>query len=267
MTETDHRRLRATFDEAAELYDRTRPACPAELLDDLSVLADIRSGSRVLEIGPGTGQVTVPLAERGCQIVAVELGADMAAVARRKLARFPSVEVVVSAFEDWPLPAEPFDTVVSATSFHWIDPGGRLAKVAAALQPGGALALVTTHHVAGGDQDFFVEVQSCYERWDPTTPGGLRLPTASEIPSNSEDLDASKLFGPVTLRRYERDITYVTTNYLDLLLTYSGHRALPAEIRRKLLDCIAELINSRYGGRVTKRYLFELQVAHLLAGK
>jgi 16S rRNA A1518/A1519 N6-dimethyltransferase RsmA/KsgA/DIM1 with predicted DNA glycosylase/AP lyase activity len=45
----------------------------------------------MLEIGPGTGPATVTLAERGYRVVAVELGAAMAAVARRDLARFPAV--------------------------------------------------------------------------------------------------------------------------------------------------------------------------------
>ncbi|MBV9281092.1 MAG: class I SAM-dependent methyltransferase, partial [Chloroflexi bacterium] len=136
MTDSDRLQLRRTFDQAAELYDRARPGYPRELFDDLTELAGIGPGCRVLEIGCGTGQATVPLAERGCQIVAVELGADMAAVARRNLARFASVTVVVSAFEDWPLPAGPFDAVVSATAFHWIDPAVRVTKAADALRPG-----------------------------------------------------------------------------------------------------------------------------------
>ena len=164
MPEPDRARLRETFDEAAELYDRARPGYPAALFDDLAALACIGPGCRVLELGCGTGQATVPLAERGCAIVCVELGAGMAAVARRKLARFPSVEVVVAPFEDWPLPPEPFDTVVSATAFHWLDPAVRVAKAADALRPGGALATIATHHVAGGTADFFAEVQACYER-------------------------------------------------------------------------------------------------------
>jgi len=257
-------RLRATFDEDVELYDGARPGYPPELFDDLSRLARIGPGSRVLEIGPGTGQATVPLAERGCAIVAVELGAGMAAVAHRKLSRFPAVTVVTSAFEDWPLPAEPFDTVLSATAFHWIDPQVRMAKIAGALRPGGALALITTHHVAGGDDGFFDEVQTCYERWDQATPPGLRLPTSDDIPADSEELNASGRFGPVNLRRYERDITYSTSEYVDLLLTYSGHRALAQEARTGLLDCIARLIDSGYGGSITKRYLIELQVTYRL---
>ncbi|MEY9988613.1 SAM-dependent methyltransferase [Streptomyces sp. V4I8] len=154
--------LSKTFDEDAELYDRARPGYPPELFDDLADVAGAGPGRHVLEVGAGTGKATVPLAERGCRITAVELGAGMAAVARRNLAGFEAVNVVTADFETWPLPQEPFDTVVSATAFHWIDPAVRMAKAADALRPGGALAVVATQHVAGGSEEFFVEVQDCY---------------------------------------------------------------------------------------------------------
>jgi hypothetical protein len=49
----EHReRLRATFDQAAGLYDRARPGYPPALFDDLADLTGIRPGSRALEIGP-----------------------------------------------------------------------------------------------------------------------------------------------------------------------------------------------------------------------
>jgi SAM-dependent methyltransferase len=254
-------RLRSTFDEAAELYDRSRPGYPPGLFDDLAELAGIGPGARVLEIGPGTGQATVSLAERGCRVVAVELGPDLAAVARRNLARFPAVEVVTAAFEDWPLPTEPFDVVLAATAFHWIDPAVRVAKAADALRPGGALATIATHHIAGGDASFFVQAQDCYERWDPETPpGGSPLPAATDIPGSSEELDRSHRFGPATFRRYEWERSYTATSYVEVLLTYSGHRALDPTAQANLLDCIAQLIEDGYGGRITKRYLTELRV-------
>lgn len=262
MAQEDRERLRSTFDQAAELYDRARPGYPSALFDDLAELAGIGPGSRVLEIGPGTAQATVPLAERGYRIVAVELGAQLAAVARRKLARFPAVEVVTAAFEDWPLPPEPFDMVLAATAFHWVDPAVRVAKAADALRPGGSLATVTTHHVAGGDESFFAEAQACYERWDPgTPPGGALLPAAADIGADSDELDRSHRFGPASFRRYEWELSYPTAGYLEVLLTYSGHRDLDPPARAGLLDCIARLIDTGYGGRITKRYLSELRVA------
>jgi SAM-dependent methyltransferase len=262
MTQGDRERLRSTFDQAAELYDRVRPRYPPALFDDLAELTGVGPDSRVLEIGPGTGQATIPLAERGCRIVAVELGPQLAAVARRKLARFPAVEVVTAVFESWPLPSEPFDLVLAATAFHWIDPAVRVAKAADALRPGGWLATVATHHVAGGDESFFARAQDCYVRWDPATaPEGVDLPAAASIPASSEELDRSRRFGPAQFRRYEWDQSYTTTGYLEVLHTYSGHRDLDPEARTGLLDCIARLIDIGYGGRITKHYLTELRAA------
>ncbi|MFI9272051.1 class I SAM-dependent methyltransferase [Kitasatospora sp. NPDC052896] len=257
-------RLRRTFDEDAELYDRARPGYPPGLYDDLAGLAGAGPGSHVLEVGCGTGQATVPLAERGCRITAVEAGPEMAAVARRNLAGVAAVEVVTAEFESWPLPAEPFDAVVSATAFHWIDPAVRVAKAADALRPGGALAVVRTQHVMGGTEEFFVEVQRCYERFDPDTPPLLRPPAAAEIDGSdhAEEVARSGRFGPTVFRRHEWDLTYTTSEYLELLRTYSGTRALPEAAGNGLLECVANLIDGRYGGRVTKRYLVELGVSH-----
>ena len=254
-------RLRQTFGIDAELYDRMRPNYPAEMFEDLAEIAGIGPGCRVLEIGPGTGQATLPLARRGCELIGVELSPRLAEVARRKTARFADVSIEVAAFEYWPLPAEPFDVVVSASAFHWIDPDVRVTKAADALRPGGVLATIATHHIAGGTADFFAEVQRCYERWDPATTAAVQLPSANEIPFDSDELDRSGLFGPVSFRRYEWDATYSTDDYRSLLRTYSGHIAMDPNDQNGLLGCIAELMDDRYGGLITKRYLTELRVA------
>lgn len=252
-------RLRETFNEDAERYDRARPRYPAQMFDDLA--AGAAHGARVLEIGCGTGQATVALAERGYRVVAVELGSAMADVARRNLAGFDSVEVVTAAFEDWPLPDEPFDLVFSATAFHWVDPAVRVVKSAEALRPGGFLATVATEHVAGGTEAFFVEVQDCYERFDPATPPKLRRQRSQEIPEDDRELTTSGRFDPAAFHRYEWELAYSTEDYLDLLLTYSGTRALPAAQRCGLLDCVGRLIDVNYAGQVVKRYLTEPRLA------
>jgi SAM-dependent methyltransferase len=254
--------LRAIFDEDAELCARARPDYPEELISDLGALASIGPGSRVVELGPGTGQATAALLGLGARVVAIELGAHLARTLERTLGS-AGLETVVSSFEDWPLPHDPFDCVAAFTSWHWIDPDVRTAKVAAALRDGGALATVTTTHVAGGTQDFFDAAQSCYERWDPATPPGLRVQPAYAIPPANDEADESPLFTPATRLRYERDVTYTTEEYVALLSTYSGHRALPSASRAGLLACIRRLIDATHGGSVTKRYLYELRVARV----
>lgn len=260
---TDRETLRRTFDSEAERYDRVRPRYPAKLVADLAQLTGIGAGSRVLEVAPGTGQLTVPLAELGCTVTAVELGPALAAIARRNLAPYPGAQVVNCAFEDWPLPGEPFDAVVCATALHWFDPVAWVAKVVAALRPGGAVATVATHHVAGGTPGFFDDSQACYERWEER-PVGFRLPTVAEVPRDSRDLDASGRLTPVTFRRYERDLEYTSATFTDTLRTYSNILAMTQEAREGLVGCLGSLIDSRYRGGITKHYLFELRVAHTL---
>ena len=252
--------LREIFDEDAELYDRARPGYPDALLADLANLAVIGPGTRVLEIGPGTGQATLALAATGAQIVALELGASLAGRLSDKVAGHP-VEVQVGAFEDWTPPAEPFDLVAAFTAWHWLDPAVRAARVQAALRAGGALATVTTEHVLGGTAPFFADAQECYVRWDPDTPSAVRLLPAEEVPPARDEIDDSEGFEPAVRRRYAQDVSYTARSYLDVLRTYSGHRALAPELRHGLLACIERLIDARYGGAITKRYLYELRVA------
>ena len=257
----DRLRLRRTFGTAAEGYDRIRPHYPERLFQDLAALAGLMPGSRVLEIGPGTGQATTVFAGRGYGVTGVELSRELAVIARRNVAQFPAARIEVANFDTWPLPRQPFDLVACFTAWHWLDPTVRAIKAADALRPGGTLAVVTTHHVAGGTEEFFVRSQECYERWDPDTEPGLRLPAADEIFPDAAEFDASGRFEKVLHHRYEVDISYSTAEYLDLLATYSGHIALEQSLRTGLMRCLAALITDEFGGRITKRYLFELAAA------
>lgn len=244
--------LRQTFDSVAELYGRARPGYPPPMLDDLR----IRPGLRILEIGPGTGQLTVPLAERGATVTAVELGAELAAIVRRRTASFPAVEVVRADFEQWEPPAQPYDLVIAATAFHWLDPATRMARVGRVLRPGGRLAVVETHHIAGGTPGFFAEVQGCYLRFDPRARADEHPPRPDEVVS--EDVSAPG-FSPPEIRSYEWELTSTTAEYLDVVRTYSSTLSLPRPAAEGLLACIGELIDA-YGGTVTKRYLTRLQM-------
>jgi SAM-dependent methyltransferase len=261
VKEADREVQKWTFDPIAELYDRVRPRYPAELLHDLSELAGIGEGTRVLEIGCGTGKLTVVLAELGCEIVAVELGPNLAEVARRNLARFPDVQVVNEAFEAWNPPEEMFDAVVSATAFHWLDPANRVPKCVDVLRPGGSLAIVITHHVARDEDAFFRDAQACYERWDPAFAGDERPPRPADVAVDTTEIESSGRFEPPEVRRYEWVEEYSTTEFLELHSTYSANLVLVDEHRRGLDRCLADLIDSRFDGRIEKPYLNELQVA------
>ena len=258
-------RSRTAFDAVAQEYDARRPRYPEALVADLVAAAGITAGSRILEIAPGTGQLTVPLARTGAAVVAVELGRSLAAVARRNLQAYPWTTVDTAAFEDWPLPHEPFDLVVCATAWHWLDQDVRLSRCAAALRPGGSLAVVDTHHIAGGTVGFTRASQACYQRWDPGYSPGFTPPAVADLPVARADLTEPDLFADLRSRRYGVEVTYTAQQFCALLETYSNIRGLEESHRDGLLRCIAELIDGAFAGVVVKPYLFETRLLTRLA--
>src|SRR5260370_31245658 len=123
----ESRRRRESFDSVADYYNVYRSPYPQEVVDTVIAWSNLHHGSRVLEIGCGTGQLSVPLAQHGIALLALELSPHLAALARRNLKRFPNVQVEASSFEEWPLPRQKFDAVVSASAFHWLDPAVRFS--------------------------------------------------------------------------------------------------------------------------------------------
>jgi protein-L-isoaspartate O-methyltransferase len=258
--------LRTTFEQVPELYDRARPNYPPEIFDDLVALAQLPTKARLLEIGCGTGQATLPLVERGYEITCVELGEQLAAVARRKLATFSTVEVINANFESWRPERAEFDAIVAFTAFHWISAETRYTKTAELLRERGRLAIVATQHVLPLDGDpFFVDVQQDYEAVvpdDPSTKAGAGGPPRPDAVADlSNEIALSGRFRNVGARRYLWDMTYTADDYIAALNTYSGHRALDDETRERLLARIHRRIETRPDGRVRKTYLAMLNVA------
>ncbi len=257
------RQLRATFDEVAALYDAVRPGYPLEVYDDIRALSGVPDGGDILEIGCGTGQATLPFAQRGYHIRCIELGAELAGIARHNLAAYPQVEISIGAFETEPLLEAAFDLVISATAFHWVVPTS-YPKLARVLRPQGTIALFWNKHIASEvDGGFFDCVQEVYRQHAPELYGeGKGLPTTDELPDESASLAATGLFGDFTVRQYPWVAHYDAASYVNLLNTYSDHRTLPANRRQRLYAGITAIINGAFGGQIAKQYLTVLYVAH-----
>jgi SAM-dependent methyltransferase len=256
--------LRTTFDEVPELYDRVRPRYPDAVFDDLAELARLPTGGRILEIGPGTGQATRSLAERGYRVVAVELGPRLAALARRNLARFDSVEVVHADFETWEPDAAEFDGILSFTAFHWLDPEERYSKCARLLRPNGALGVVETAAVLpDGFDPFWVEVQEDYDAVVPS-PDNRPPPRPDETRDLVDEIAASGVFGPTVVSRHIWVVEYTADEWIGVMDTFSPVRALDPDTRAELLARIHRRIEARPAGRMRKHYQATLNVARRL---
>jgi SAM-dependent methyltransferase len=137
------RRYGRVFDDVAEAYDAVRSGYPDELVDAALEIGGLADGSHVVEVGCGTGKLTELLVARGLRVEAVDPGANMVAVAARRVGDSDGARFHISTFEDVDLPEGAFDAVFSATAFHWIDPAIGWRKAASLLRPGGLLALLT----------------------------------------------------------------------------------------------------------------------------
>lgn len=241
--------LRDTFDVDAELYDCARPSYPNGVVDELERWLPDRA--HLLEIGCGTGKATRALVDRGYQLTCVELGANLAAVARRNV---PEAEIVHADFETW-APDARFDAVVCFTAFHWLDQATRYERCARHLDPGGMLGIVETQHVLPPDGDpFFVEVQEDYDDSSPPPP-------PEDVPDLVDEIDASGYFETMAVSRILWDVEYDANAYTDVLSTYSGHIALADADREALFARIRRRIGAR---TVRKTYLAGVNVARRL---
>jgi ubiquinone/menaquinone biosynthesis C-methylase UbiE len=137
-----NRRHGEVFDGVAQEYDDVRRGYPAALVEAALMRGRLAAGSRVVEVGCGTGKLTELLAAHGLEIDAVDPGSRMIEVARRRVGGSPLVRFHVARFEDVELPERSFDALFSATAFHWVDPTIGWRKAASLLKPGGLLALL-----------------------------------------------------------------------------------------------------------------------------
>lgn len=265
MPGQDRREISRLFDEVPELYDRVRPTYPDELFADLVTITGVHEGSRVVEVGCGTGQATLSLAGLGVSLIAVEAGAGMAAVARQRVASFENVQVEISTFEEWNDQGRRFDLLLAAASWHWVDPSIGWPKAHAILRSDGWMALIGNIVVRRpGELEVYAETADLHERYCPGNPGWGHPPLEDEVRTTNEGWgeveDPGPLFGPTIVRWYPLVQWFDGAGFADLLRSTSLYRRLDPATREPLLNAIAERIRTRMGDRVPRRYLGVLRV-------
>lgn len=251
------RSRRITFEEVAELYDEVRPSYPEELVEDTLALSGIPADGRILEIGCGPGNATLPFAKRGYRIVGIELGERLAALAVKNCRAYPGVEIRNTAFEDWVLEEKAFDLAISADAFHWIPPEVGYPKAARALKDSGSVVFFWNVPV-DPKTDWSRAMEEVYRERAPHVENPDKSFTAEWLIGVIKDnFGACGCFGEVTVKQYLWSETYTSEQYLKLLRTFSGHRGLDEGTRGKLFAGIHEVVE-RFGGRVTKPHLVAL---------
>ena len=251
-------------DQVAQLYDRARPGYPAAIFDDILAYAELSPDARILEVGCGSGQATLPLAQRGYAIDCIEPGAKMAAIARAKLANFPAVSISLTDFERFSGAPASYDLLLSATAFHWIDPKIRFRKARDLLKHRGTLALFWHRPVqTEASRDFVDAVQPVYKTVAPELSSDYVMPPSPDQAATEyeELIPASGCFSALEIRKRRQATTYSARAYVDLLATFSDHQTLAASKRQRLLAEIEQLIADQFAGSVIRETVVLLYLA------
>ncbi len=114
------------------------------LRSDVAVLLEVGARDKVLDVATGTGEQALAFAERGAEVVGIDLSEQMLGVARRKN-RFPNLSFQRADAVDLPFADGSFDLVCISFALHEMPDSVRasvLSSMASVTKPGGRVVVV-----------------------------------------------------------------------------------------------------------------------------
>jgi SAM-dependent methyltransferase len=159
--------------DVVDFYHRYRHGYPGEVIDALVDAFQLSSHDLVVDLGCGTGQLTLPLAERVRSVVGVDPEPDMLARARRAAAEATASNITWVLGTDSDLPAigrlsgpRSIAAVTVGQALHWMEHDALFQSTAGLVRAGGGIAVVTNGAPLWlQDSDWSRALRGCLERW------------------------------------------------------------------------------------------------------
>jgi SAM-dependent methyltransferase len=134
------------FESTAVYYARYRPGYPPEAIDVLVDRFRLGPQTTVLDLGCGTGQIAIPLAQRRIPVCAIDPDEEMLSEGRRAEASAGGAAIRWLLGDDRRLATldlHPLMLCAMGASFHWMDRGAVLRDLDALILPGGGVAVLS----------------------------------------------------------------------------------------------------------------------------
>ena len=134
----------AVFDQAAESYDSWYHTKLGRFVDKVETelafgLFEIVPGMKVLDVGCGTGNFSIKLAQQGCKVIGIDISDEMLELARSK-AKEAGLDIEFYNMDVYHLQFEPesLDAAFSMAAFEFIDqPEAALNEMMRVVKAGG----------------------------------------------------------------------------------------------------------------------------------
>ncbi len=245
-------------------YDRTRPAYPDWVFETLHNRGVLEQGRATLDVGAGNGLASRPLIDLGAAPLTL-LEPDTRFRDLLVPLQDASGEACRCLFEPFEAAmfTDPFDLVVIATVFHWLDPAVRINKLAEIVNQGGTVALVWNIFQNMSLPDPFHEATKMLLAELSASPSGApdALPFGLDRAAREVEFCHS---GQFVLAHYEErywSLTLAPREVRELYGGFSSIARLAVTERERVLDQLALISEQEFGGVVTRNmttplYLF-----------
>jgi SAM-dependent methyltransferase len=239
------------FNLVPELYDQIRPEYPISILQQIEDYARLNSKSKIVEIGPGTGQASDYFIKRGYNFLGIELGAELAAFAEKKYASNANSRFLCSSFEDWDSRNKSYELLLAAQCFHWIDTDSGIKKAAQVLKRDGVIAVMWNLEESQHTEFWKRGTDLHEEYFPPEMEDGKGLAQWSQ--EFAKALEQSSLFSDAHAVEYEWQKRYSADEWIQMRNTFSRDIRMEPSRRKEFYGRLRELIED-LGGSFIRCY-------------
>jgi ubiquinone/menaquinone biosynthesis C-methylase UbiE len=248
------------FGSAVAYYARYRAGYPQGLVDTLAAKTGLDGTQRVLDIGCGTGQMTIPLARHAHAILAIDPVADMLARGREAAQAAGAGNITWLQGDSSQIAAlagPGADLAVFAASFHWTDRAVVLAALDGVLAPGGYVVVVNDILGDSEEPDWVRAIARIRARYL-----GTRRRAGMDVYRHRDVLASSAFRAVDTLTwSWSRQLTVEEVTGLQLSYSFSTPTLLGDSARAFSSDVRAAVLGLHRAGVVTEPLRVEVLIA------